>query len=248
MRYALMAVLLLAAGSPAADQQEGDVVQPSGKWCARMDSANGDGYFSACVLTLTQGRNPGTAETRAFAWLESVCTKDKSWCGDSWGKTRVVGGPEKLTAIPGGLAFDAPQNIVGFPQGSPAQIRVAQRDGKVALEGGEGPSQDTLVWERDEGFGNIRPSFLCAKAHQPREMAICRSPSLSYLDQQLTITFARVLSCSREAVKPSRTATEIQQSQAKWWNDKLAPCQSAECVEPLYRERMAELNRMCPQK
>ena len=245
MRFVLIVLLLFAAVSLAADQ-EGDVVQPSGKWCARSDSANGDGYFSACVLTVTQGRNSGTAETRAFAWLESVCTKDKSSCGESWGNSRVVGGPEKLTAIPGGLAFDATQNIIGFPQGSPPQIRVTQRDGKVGLEGGEGPSGEPLVWERDENFGNIRPSFPCAKARQPRELAICQSPSLSFLDQQLTITFERVLSCARDAVKPPRTATEIQQSQTKWWNDKLAPCQSADCVEPLYRERMTELNGMCP--
>jgi len=157
----------------------------------------------------------------------------------------VVGGPEKLTVIPGGFAFGEPQNIVGFPEGSPPQIRFARRDGKVVLEGGVGPSEDALVWERDED--NVRPSFPCAKARQPPEVAICRSPSLSFLDQQLDVTFERVLSCAREAAKPPRTTAEIQQSQTKWWSDKLARCQSAECVEPLYRERMAELNRMCPE-
>lgn len=100
MRLALIVLLLFAAGSLAADQ-EGDVVQPSGKWCARTDSANGDGQFSAYVLILTQGRNRGIVETRAFAWLEGTCTKSKSSCGDNYGNTRVVGGPAKLT-VPGG--------------------------------------------------------------------------------------------------------------------------------------------------
>jgi hypothetical protein len=101
MHRAPIVLLLFAAGSLAADQQS-DAVQPSGKGCARTDSANGDGHFSPYVPILTQERNPGMAETRAFAWLEVVCTRGKSSCGDNWGNTRVDGGPATLTVIPGG--------------------------------------------------------------------------------------------------------------------------------------------------
>ncbi len=243
MRSVLIALLVTAVGSAVAEQ-EGDVVQPSGIWCARFDSVNQDGYFSACVLMLTQARKPGDLQTRAFAWSEGTCIKSKNWCGAGYGNTRVADGPEQLNVIVGGVEFDGPQHIVDFAEGSPPQLLFTKRDGDVVPEGGEGPNEDPLVWERSAD--NVRPSFPCAKARQPREVAICASPSLSFLDQQLRVTFGRVVTCARETVKPPRTEAEIRQSQTQWWSDKLAHCHSAECVEPLYRERMAELNSMCP--
>ncbi len=173
--------------------------------------------------------------------------KSKSSCGDGFQQARIERGPAPLRAIPGGFAFD--ENIPDKPLGN-SKIIFGKRVDRVVIEGGkEGNLSDgeEVVYKRDEAFGNFRPSFPCAKARQPREAAICASPSLSFLDQQLNITFERVLTCVSGPNQP-RNKADIQKSQADWWSDKLSHCQNAECVAPLYRERIVQLNYVCAEK
>lgn len=80
----------------------------------------------------------------------------------------------------------------------------------------------------------VRPSFSCGGALSSDERAICGSPQLSVLDQQLNTAFGAAKSRS---TNPSLTREQ------KTWLARRASCSGDnECIAALYRQRINELN------
>ena len=97
-------------------------------------------------------------------------------------------------------------------------------------------------------LAGIKPSFSCQKASQPRERAICASPQLSLLDRHLALAYQaaqdRMMMNTETKAQGQAVIRKLQALQSAWWSNTLAKCQSADCVEPLYTARIAELTAM----
>jgi uncharacterized protein YecT (DUF1311 family) len=106
----------------------------------------------------------------------------------------------------------------------------------------------TLV--REGEVGTFRPSFDCARAKQPRERAICASPELSFLDQRLSLAYrAAELRIGMEDDTARNTKLrQFRAAQDEWYSKTLASCQAADCVSPIYRARIKELESMEPER
>ena len=102
---------------------------------------------------------------------------------------------------------------------------------------------DNLAFDRESI--DILPSFDCRQARQPREQAICASEALSMLDRYLATAFqaAQVRVFNQAATEPEKTQAvrKLKAEQTDWWAHRLSSCQSADCVEPLYRQRIQTL-------
>ena len=103
---------------------------------------------------------------------------------------------------------------------------------------------------KDADFGDSRPSFDCARAKQPRERAICASPELAFLDQWLSLAYRaaeyRVKSSGASAATRKEQLRQFHADQSTWFSKTLTACQSADCVPPIYRERIKELDAIEP--
>lgn len=104
---------------------------------------------------------------------------------------------------------------------------------------------------KDAEFGDSRPSFDCARAKQPRERAICASPELAFLDQWLSLAYRaaeyRVKSSGAPAAARKEQLRQFRADQNTWFSKTLMACQGADCVPPIYRERIKELDAIEPQ-
>ena len=83
------------------------------------------------------------------------------------------------------------------------------------------------------------PSFSCAKAKLPDEVAICRSPALSRLDQQMSSLYHDITACSGMGVRG-----EMQDDQRAWIKARHACKANTACITKLYRKW---INRWEPQ-
>ncbi len=78
-------------------------------------------------------------------------------------------------------------------------------------------------------------SFDCRRASTPTEIAMCRNPDLSWLDQQMDGTFRAVLA-------NSENPDALRQSQRQWLSD-VQLCGADEgCIEKTYSDRILELS------
>jgi uncharacterized protein len=78
-------------------------------------------------------------------------------------------------------------------------------------------------------------SFDCRRASTPTEIAVCRSPDLAWLDQQMDGTFRAVLA-------NSENPDALRQSQRQWLSD-VQLCGADEgCIEKTYSDRILELS------
>jgi uncharacterized protein YecT (DUF1311 family) len=103
---------------------------------------------------------------------------------------------------------------------------------------------------KDAEFGDFRPSFDCARAKQPRERAICANPELAFLDQWLSLAYRAAEWRTRASGAPAASTKErlrqFRTDQSAWFSKTLTACQSADCVPPIYRERIKDLEAIEP--
>jgi len=103
---------------------------------------------------------------------------------------------------------------------------------------------------KDGDFGEFRPSFDCARAKQPRERAICSSLDLAFLDQWLSLAYRaaewRTKSSGASAASAKERLRQLRADQNAWFSKTLTACQDADCVPPIYRERIKELEAIEP--
>jgi uncharacterized protein YecT (DUF1311 family) len=177
-----------------------------------------------------------------------------------------VAGPNELEVLEWVTAIDsmphsAPREVVTFgplrkvfhreeglkfdDRDAPAPQAIWFAPGRRGLEmpHGEVDACDGLggeyVLTRDDEFGVARPSFRCDRAKQPREQAICASAELSMLDWHLKLAFQ----AAQERAKDAAARQKLQSEQSAWWAAELAKCQAGDCVGPLYRTRIAALEK-----
>ena len=90
-----------------------------------------------------------------------------------------------------------------------------------------------------------QPSFECAAASQPAEVAICGDPALQALDRDLAARFAAALAVTQSLGADAEAAERTLRSQQQGWAGSRDDCQSAAdapaCIAASYRLRIAEL-------
>jgi hypothetical protein len=190
-----------------------------GKWEAMYRSANNDGFFNEHLIISQSGAN-----LEALGWRTAECTT----CKTLESKPRLTGLPIRAT---GTSVSDLLKQLTlqyGFGE------LIIKEGGLVLKEGGS--VGEDIVFDRDPQF-TYRPSFNCAKARLQRERAICASPHLSLLDQELSLTFEAAKSCN------PRGGFEVAQN--VWWRDVLSKCMVGDCVAEYYSLRIAALRRAC---
>ena len=79
------------------------------------------------------------------------------------------------------------------------------------------------------------PSFSCAKAKRPDEVAICHSPALSMLDQRMSSLYLDITACSGMGVRG-----EMQDDQRVWLKARHACKANTACVTKLYTKLINE--------
>ena len=92
--------------------------------------------------------------------------------------------------------------------------------------------------EDDSRALDAKPSFDCAQARQPAELAICRSPVLSGLDVRMSAIYQRL----RNASDANRRRTLLE-NQRLWLSQRNACGQDAVCLERKYREQIRFLEQ-----
>ncbi len=83
-----------------------------------------------------------------------------------------------------------------------------------------------------------RPSFDCAKARAPSEVAICKSAGLAEMDLRMTKAYGEL----RGRVR-GRKRRSLRKSQKRWLRKRNACGDNLKCLESAYLERIAALQR-----
>jgi len=211
-------------------------IELPGKWCAAYRSYTGDGTYRDCYLI-----RQGSESVTALHWTTAQCTSEELCHGEVDRVPRLEHFPELISA-PDRAALLAKMGVAG--QG----VRLIRKKGT--------PTEEDAIYERDAAFGAFRPSFNCAKAKLSREKAICADAELSFLDQELSLTFQRAKICVSEVrERPDQTVAverhappQLEKSQADWWANDLAKCEAGDCVAAAYAARIAAVRAMCPAK
>lgn len=217
MNPVLAVTLALACGVGITKaQQKGTPLTASallGEWNANYSSANGDGTFEEHLIISQSGTN-----MEALRWTIAECTT----CATAAAmKPRVNQPPVRAKGT--GLA-----DLL-------KQLDLAYVDGKLVDKEGS-PLGEDVIFERKPTF-TLRPSFDCAKARMPRERAICGSPQLILLDQELSLTF--------QAAKVCKPKGGLDAAENAWWRDELSKCQVGDCVSEVYTARIRALRGAC---
>ena len=84
------------------------------------------------------------------------------------------------------------------------------------------------------GSHSFAASFDCSKASQTSEKIICGSPTLSTLDSQMASVYSKARS---ESSNPDA----LKQDQISWIKQVRA-CSNEQCIEQLYKQRIADLS------
>lgn len=217
MNRVLALALALASGVGIAKAQQKGTPMPAsallGEWNADYSSANGDGMFAEHLIISRSGTN-----MEALRWTIAECTT----CATAASmKPRIVHPPvhAKGTGVADLLK----------------QLDLEYVDGKLVNKEGS-PVGEDVIFERDPKF-TLRPSFDCAKARLPRERAICGSPQLILLDQELSLTF--------QAAKVCKPKGGLDAAQNVWWRDELSKCLAGDCVAEFYSARIGALRGAC---
>lgn len=196
-------------------QQKGTplVSELVGKWNAAYSSANGDGFFEEHLIISQSGIG-----LEALRWTIAECSS----CDTAESrKSRINQPPVHVKET--GLA-----DLL-------KQLGLEYVDGKLVNKGGS-PAGDDVIFEREPKF-SLWPSFDCANASLPRERAICGSPQLILLDQELSLTF--------QAAKVCKPKGGLGAAQNVWWRDELSKCQAGDCVAEFYCARIRALRGAC---
>jgi uncharacterized protein len=77
------------------------------------------------------------------------------------------------------------------------------------------------------------PSFSCAKARLPDEVAICHSPALSRLDHRMSSLYHDITACSGMGVRG-----DMQDDQRAWIKSRQDCGANAACITKLYKKRI----------
>lgn len=88
--------------------------------------------------------------------------------------------------------------------------------------------------------GALAASFNCAKAATVIERAICSSPELSSLDDQLSESYKAALG---KAADPE----QLKAAQRSWLRDVRGKCETGPCLTEVYKRRVAALTPLLPQ-
>ena len=185
----------------------------SGKWCGDYEAAARDGWFKECIVILKAGEN-----LDSLRWVMAEC--------------RTCRTPSERKPY----VFRLPSRVHGRNEADLLkQLDFEYLDGKLVAKGWASDGWD-IVFERDQTY-SPQPSFNCGKAQHPREKAICASPQLCLLDQELSLTFQRAKKCAPKL--------GLDGAQNAWWRDELSKCQSGECVPGAYSLRIRALRKAC---
>jgi uncharacterized protein YecT (DUF1311 family) len=229
-------VLLAVAPAFGADSGGVDARAPAGRWSGHCSwgtaiSHNREDYRLIRAL--------GADKLEVIAWMEGEDVPPG-------GGFVVLAGPtETVVQRTDGMTFKGGSATLQFSlaKGS-LEILPAESDDACQGMGGD------YTLTKDAEFGEFRPSFDCARAKQPRERAICASPELAFLDQWLSLAYRaaewRVKSSGASAAIAKDRLRQLRADQNAWFSKTLTACQGADCVPPIYRERIKELEAIEP--
>jgi len=185
----------------------------TGKWCANYRSANNDGSFTDCFII--QKKYTGL---EALRWMTALCSSCKT----------LASRRERIHRMPERYRAESLTNLL-------TDMNLLYAKGALLDIDGD-PSGEELIFYKEEKF-QIKPSFNCSIAKQPREQAICSNPELSLLDLELSFVFSAAKGCNPKG--------NLDVSQNSWWRDELSRCQSGECVPLIYATRIEVLRQQC---
>jgi hypothetical protein len=231
--------------------QGNDLNPLAGHWSGYCEYATMYPYRD--LRTLNRIVRPVDAHSlEVLQWVEGGNTYDHPKIDD------VLGRPiQFIVSRKTGLTFESktPPSTPDYGLGATkywATVSFSPQGGTLAMELSAEDAGDTCFGKsyvsdlkKDAAFGASRPSFDCARAGQPREKAICSSSELSMLDQHLSLSYRAAdyrLADHRQDGAKRMASQKLRASEEEWYATHLKSCQNAECIGPLYRERIQHLD------